>query len=678
VSAARVAKPAAAKAPVERVCNARRDTLDFRDVMYTPTLVEVPAYRKLEDYRRAKVPVLDQGSDGSCTGFGLATVAHYLLRTHRIVRDSTDISPFMLYDMARRYDEWPGEAYDGSSCRGAMKGWNKHGVCGRDKWPKSRTGAPLDHASAEDAAKRPLGAYFRVNHGSLVAMHAAITEAGALYASATVHAGWQAAGRDGIIKPSDEVLGGHAFAIVAYDADGFWIQNSWGTGWGKHGFGHVSYDDWLENGTDTWVARLGVPVRLEGIDGARGRTYVGAVRAKSWSYADLRPHVINIGDHGLLDPHGDIGTTPEMVKEIVRNDIPRITRDWAKKRIVLYAHGGLVGQDDALQRVNEYRDTMLPKECYPLAFIWNSDFWTTLKELLNNAVAQRRPEGFLDSTKDFMLDRLDDVLEPLARHLGGRAEWSKMKDNALGATVSNTGGAFLVANELASLIKDDPSIEIHVACHSAGSIFHAPLLQLLATKGTIRQGPMQGKDGLGLRVESCTLWAPAATTALFRDSYLPLIESGGIGKLALFQLDDGTEQDDNCASIYHKSLLYLVSNAFEDHARVPLEHPEGEPIVGMQKFVDADDAIHRIFTNGTADRVIAPTSGLPAGDPNASEAKHHADFDDDPPTLMATMARILGSAASASTADIVIKTGTSRNREIRRTIDKMQDFAATR
>ena len=29
----------------------------------------------------------------------------------------------MLYEMARRYDEWPGENYEGSSARGAMKGW---------------------------------------------------------------------------------------------------------------------------------------------------------------------------------------------------------------------------------------------------------------------------------------------------------------------------------------------------------------------------------------------------------------------------------------------------------------------------------------------------------------------------------------------------------------------------
>src|SRR5258708_395949 len=627
----------------DRALNVRKDTLDFRDHMYIPTLVEVPAYRTLEDYRRAKVPVLDQGKDGACTGFGLATVAHYLLRTHKVTRDATSISPFMFYDLARRYDEWPGENYEGSSCRGAMKGWYKHGVCRETLWPMSHPGAPLGEARAEDAARRPLGAYFRVNHQSLVAMHSAIIEAGVLYARASVHGGWQNAGKDGLIKKSDKILGGHAFAIVAYDADGFWIQNSWSASWGRSGFGHISYDDWLENGSDAWVARLGVPARLGAADGARNRVFVGAVRAKSWSYADLLPHVINIGDHGLLDPHGDIGTTPEMVREIVRNDIPRITAAWKKKRIVLYAHGGLVKQDDALQRVNEYRDAMLEKECYPLAFIWNSDFWTIVKELLSGASAQRRPEDFLDPTKDFMLDRLDDMLEPLARSLGGQDTWTKMKENALAATTGQDGGARQVLIELGMLANADPKIEFHVVGHSAGSIFLAPLLQYLATSGTIQQGPMQGIDGLGRRVETCTMWAPAATTALFRDAYAPLIKSGGIGRFALFQLDDQTEQDDDCAGIYHKSLLYLVSNAFEDRAHIPLIHPEGEPIVGMQKFVEQDRAIKKLFDDGLADRVIAPTSGLPAGNPNASGAKHHIDFDDDNVTVLATLARILGS-----------------------------------
>ncbi len=660
----------------DRALNVRKDTLDFRDLMYTATLVEVPAFRTLAEYRAAKVPILDQGRESACTGFGLATVVHYLLRTRKIVPDTTVVSPFMLYDLARRYDEWAGENYEGSSCRGAVKGWHKHGACKISLWPMSHPGAPLGEARVSDASGRPLGAYFRVNHRDLVAMHSAITEAGILYGSANVHEGWDAAGKDGRIDRGGAVLGGHAFAIVAYDADGLWIQNSWSSRWGKDGFGHISYDDWLANGTDAWVARLGVPVKMSSAGPGSKKAYGGTVRAKSWSYTDLRPHVINIGNHGLLDPHGDIGTTPEMVREIVRNDIPRITADWKKKRIVLYAHGGLVGQNDALQRVNEYRRPMIEHECYPLAFIWNTDFWTTIRNLLNDAAAKRRPEGFLDSTKDFMLDRLDDALEPLARNLGGKDLWDKMKGNALAATMGQDGGARQVLMELGMLASSDPKIEFHVVGHSAGSIFHAPLVQYLATKGTIAQGPMQGIDGLGLRIASCTMWAPAATNDLFRDTYLPLITSGAIGRFALFQLDDKTEQDDDCADIYHKSLLYLVSNAFENRPRIPLVRPEGEPIVGMRKCVDADAAIRRIFTSGVADRIIAPTSGLPNGDRSASEAKAHGDFDDDRATVLATLARVLGRAKAPVELDI--RVGASCKREIRRAIDKMPDFAATR
>src|SRR5690606_22854273 len=105
-------------------------------------------------------------------------------------------------------------------------------------------------------------AYFRVNHKDIVAMHAAIAEVGILYATSIVHAGWDEVGADGLIPASDRVLGGHAFAIVAYDEHGLWIQNSWSDRWGKSGFGCISYDDWLEYGSDVWVARLGAPVVL--------------------------------------------------------------------------------------------------------------------------------------------------------------------------------------------------------------------------------------------------------------------------------------------------------------------------------------------------------------------------------------------------------------------------------
>src|SRR5690606_27472221 len=99
----------------------------------------------------------------------------------------------MFYEMAKRYDEWPGETYDGSSARGAMKGWHKHGVCAETCWPydPKKPDRELSQTRALDALNRPLGAYYRVNHRDLVAMHSAITEVGVLFATATVHEGWE-------------------------------------------------------------------------------------------------------------------------------------------------------------------------------------------------------------------------------------------------------------------------------------------------------------------------------------------------------------------------------------------------------------------------------------------------------------------------------------------------------
>ena len=75
---------APSKRVVARTLDARPDTLDFRDRMFEPTLIEVPVRRPLEVYRKGGVPILDQGTEGACTGFGLATVVHYLLQTRKV------------------------------------------------------------------------------------------------------------------------------------------------------------------------------------------------------------------------------------------------------------------------------------------------------------------------------------------------------------------------------------------------------------------------------------------------------------------------------------------------------------------------------------------------------------------------------------------------------------------
>lgn len=620
-----------ARSPIAApMLDALPDTVDFRDRLYQPTLIEVPVRIPLAEYRRWKVPVLDQGREGACTGFGLATVAHYLLRRRRMTPDRTRVSPHMIYRMAKRYDEWPGEEYQGSSARGAMKAWHKHGICAAALWP---AGTPesddtLTARRAADAARRPLGAYFRVNHKDLVALHTALAEVGILYVTATIHTGWLAPGKEGVIPARGDPIGGHAFAAVAYDERGFWIQNSWGRHWGLGGLGLISYDDWLEHATDVWVARLGAPVnRLEPQAVAQSTSPAGG-RIQVYGFADLRPHIISIGNDGRLRTTGVYGTSERDVHTILTQDFPALTRTWRRKRLLLYAHGGLVSEQAAIQRVADYRKTLLEAEIYPLAFVWKSDYWSTLQNLLEDIIRRRRPEGILDAARDFLLERLDDTLELIARAGSGKAEWDEMKENAELATAGDQGGARLAALRLAELTRRIPGLELHLAGHSAGSIFHAPLVSLLTSP------PSDG--GLGLQVASLTLWAPAIAVARFEQTCAPAIRSGRIKRFSLFTLTDRAELDDHCAGLYHKSLLYLVSNAFE--------RERGTPILGMEKHVRASQSLRRLLRAPNAAWVLSPNTA-PLGSAQAARARHHGDFDDDEATLKATLARILGRRA---------------------------------
>lgn len=624
-----------------RALDARPDTLDFRDKMYVPTLAEVPVRWELEDYRKWNVPILDQGVEGACTGFGLATVANYLLLARQHFPDPVPVSARMFYEMAKRYDEWAGEDYSGASARGAMKGWHKHGVCRDELWPyrANQSGGTLTPERSRDAAARPLGAYFRVNHKDLVAMHSALSEVGVLYATAMVHEGWGRVGRDGTIPQSSAIRGGHAFAIVAYDERGLWIQNSWGGDWGRGGFARLTYDDWLTNGTDVWVARLGAPIQLRTYEGAAAINADHATAAVAYRFEDLRPHIVSIANNGLLCESGMYATTDKSLKMLLQRDFPRVTQNWRKKRLLLYAHGGLTDEGSAIQRVADYRKPLLDAEIYPLAFIWKTDFWTTTCNILRDALRRRRTGGWLDETKDFMLDRIDDALEPAARYLGGKAQWDEMKENALGATQAARGGARKTAKLLAGLLRGEADVELHLAGHSAGAVFHAPLAQLLATRGKIKTGPLKGVAGLGLTIASCTLWAPACTVRLFEETYLPVLRSGGIQRFALYTLTDQVERDDNCADIYHKSLLYLVSNAFEREPRIPLARG-GVPILGMDKFLRENKELLKLPRGKNVDWVLAPNTA-PFGSPQHSTARHHGDFDDDPATLRGLLARIL-------------------------------------
>jgi hypothetical protein len=272
---------------------------------------------------------------------------------------------------------------------------------------------------------------------------------------------------------------------------------------------------------------------------------------------------------------------------------------------------------------------MLDIQVYPLAFVWHTDLWSTVTNILAEAKKERRPEGFLDNALDFMMDRLDDTLEIIVRGLKVRGLWDEMKENAFRATQLPSGGARLVADCLAKLMDDQEGVEIHVAGHSAGSIFHAPLVEYFTSKGNLKGAGWLNARGLNKKIASCSLWAPGIRIDSFHKMYLPAIESGSIERFGLYTLTDEAERDDHCANVYHKSLLYMVSNALEERYE--------EPILGMEKFVEADDKLKELFGSGRARWVRAPNNSRP---PARSKAAHHGDFDDDIPTILSTLADV--------------------------------------
>jgi hypothetical protein len=141
--------------------------------------------------------------------------------------------------------------------------------------------------------------------------------------------------------------------------------------------------------------------------------------------------------------------------------------------------------------------------------------------------------------------------------------------------------------------------------------------------------------------------APASTTDLFKKKLKPLIGSGQpITSLTMYTMTDELEQDDSSIRAYGKSLLYLVTNAFED--AVPT------PILGLQKNLKQDLPLIRFFglagTEKVCDIVFSTTA---AGAPlNArSQSIRHGGFDNDIETMTSVIRRVLDVSDSTPVVD---------------------------
>jgi hypothetical protein len=618
------------------------DRVDARDFVYQPRLVALPD----QLINCAFVPeILDQGREGACTGFALAAVINYLLSARGLA--DRRVSPRMLYEMARRYDEWPGEAYEGSSARGAMKGWVRHGVSVRETWPDDQHGAGyFTTAIADEARGTPGGAFYRVMHRDVRDMHAALAEAGILYVSLMVHEGWAQPGPlDRTLQYQDHhgnlrrlVLpvvqrrgradGGHAVAIVGYTPEGFIIQNSWGREWGAGGFALLPYEDYMLHATDVWVAQLGVPVLANLWQQGAADTTEGLQRATpAIPLSEIRPYVVDVANNGELSATGDYWTTEADLQRLFAEDIPEATRSWAKKRIMLYLHGGLNEERAVAQRIVALRNVLLANEIYPLHIMWETGFVETLNHLIGDYFTDvdERAGNWLDRFRSGLLEARDRTLE-LTVAGPGTALWREMKENARLASEhpDGQGGMQLLLRYALEAIGrlgegDRQAWELHVVGHSAGCIYTSHALGHLCS--------------LGVSFKTIQLMAPAIRIDEFKKSFLDPIRAGKCPLPTLYVLSDVGERDDQVGP-YGKSLLYLVSNAFEGQRDTPL--------LGMESFITRDAELGELFSgmvDGLPSLVVA---GIEGGDGATSRSDTHGGFDNDPATLNSVLFRILG------------------------------------
>jgi hypothetical protein len=605
------------------------DRLDLRDRPYMPPVSVVPA-QALEP--AMDIPVLDQGQTNACTGFALASVIYHLQRSAGRTAAQSRVSPFMLYSMARRYDEFPGNptADTGSSARGAMKGWFKYGACASALWPTETVPKATKAAKDDwwlDAVRRPLGAYYRLDTRAITDMHVALNEVKVLYVSAACHSGWDK-GLDVKTKgmwhiprqkatPAD---GGHAFVIVGYDRDGFIIQNSWGSHWGTGGRAILHYEDWLDNAMDCWVAQMGAVTDLhEEIAGASslrlrdGKVHLAGdptLRAR-----EISPFVIDMENNGRLSNTGDYRTTDADVEALVTQQLSIARSAWGLKDsdpvdIAIYAHGGLTSEDDAAVTAAKWIPALYDHKIFPIFLMWETDLISTLRDRLEDALegGARAAGGPLDAAKSWWNERL----EALLAHPGSMI-WGEMKKNGEAiSTAPDAGGIKLFeAAKKSPLFSDLSKIRLHLIGHSAGSIVHSHIIRALCSRGWT--------------FETVNFMAPAVRLDVFRDCVAAHLKSGKVKALNQFHLSDDIEQKDpTCKPIlgYSRSLLYLVSRSFEGGVVTP--------ILGMEKCFNADGGL-----------------GLPgvrawAAPGPQSKATTHGGFDDDDTTRDSVIALIKG------------------------------------
>ena len=331
----------------------------------------------------------------------------------------------------------------------------------------------------------------------------------------------------------------------------------------------------------------------------------------------------------------------------------------ATAKLMIYAHGGLNGEDESIRRIRVLAPYAEANGIYPLFLTWKTGPIETLLDIFEDYF-NARPEigpGPAGGIAEAAREGADRLIESTS-HLMLRGLWTEMRGNAE-FSVQSGRALDLVAKKLVVLRErlraDNRALEVHLVGHSAGSILLGWLLDRLARDDLLPSA---------LKVNSCTLYAAACSVQFAVGTYGKVAQTPifGLEDLWLHYLTDPNEKADGLPTaemrIYGKSLLYLISRALHDSRKMPL--------LGLQNAITpelfdpkqwADDqkasiaAWQRMWTPGVPgpNQQGFPVAAhdIPTTKNGATMQATHGSFDNNIEVVTKTLQRIKGASLVA-------------------------------
>ncbi|NND74896.1 MAG: C1 family peptidase [Ilumatobacter sp.] len=642
---------------------------DLRDLLRED--VETKDEHVVTDYRELADPTWYQRGE-ECVGFALAAIAEYHLRKDLgeqwgdlppAERADRRVSRRMMYEMAQVYDR--ADHDEGSTLRGALKGWRKTGAACEDNWPydpddeHGEKHGRLTLRRVIDAVRRPGSLYLRIDTSDVASMKKSLLLDHPLFVSSQTHVGWinlYLPDQTLINQPhGGKMLGGHAYVIVGFDERGWWIHNSWGQEWGDRGYALLPYADFAANGQDVWFVHTASYARQ--IDVAEADLIEAARRPRPAG----RP-LTGGDDPETDDPETDADATdtaaptrPLAQPTTAAADAPAETP--APPPAPAPASGADAVRPESYSRMWRHLVTIGDDGLFaPLgtSFGMNFDSLKTMLFLFRQQTAgwsTRRLAIFADggyfstsATVDMLAPLRDELVAneiypifllwdtPWYADMQGRLYGDAGLDEDdvgtdLGWYWNEVGGPpmakFLAAAYSVPTMWNQVRRRAEAACgrRDGAARLLAKSIAYNLTKNAFELHLIGHGAGdlvlsrlaqlLATPIRTCNLWSPLTTIEHFRTTYQPMLESGALEHMTISTLDDDSERADTMGPLPGSAAL-LVSNvlavddidrstALELHDGHLVWQPTAEPVLGLERFVTRDDDIARIRRSGRLD-----------------------------------------------------------------------------